>query len=283
MGLSQRERLQSSAEQVYHVALERLFRPRLMYRLEEVLEANKANPGFIYEALKVYLMVGGVERTDRELVVSWMRNDWADNLYPGAANADGRKALEERTGRDARSRGAATSRWSSPTAPLVEECRRILARLSVARTRLPAAQVAGRQASAAGLGRRPSTAGPDFATVFESAAGDTIESIGVPGFFTYAGFQQAFIDKLPTIADQLQRDNWVLGDAGKLSAITSQFDNLTRDLLNLYAGISSPPGSRRSSKLRMRPLNVGKPKYDALNAAAGIDLADPAVDRIDPG
>ena len=58
-GLSQRDRLQSSAEQVYHVGLERLFRPRLIYRLEEVLEANKSNPPIIYEALKVYLMIGG--------------------------------------------------------------------------------------------------------------------------------------------------------------------------------------------------------------------------------
>src|SRR5579872_6867707 len=95
LGLSQRERLQTSAEQIYHVGLERLLRPRLMFRLEEVLEANKTKPSYIYEALKVYLMIAGVERTDRELVLNWMRNDWADNLYEGASNAEGRKALEE--------------------------------------------------------------------------------------------------------------------------------------------------------------------------------------------
>src|SRR3954470_1784243 len=38
-GLSQYERLQSSSETAYHLALERMFRPRLIYRLEEVLEA----------------------------------------------------------------------------------------------------------------------------------------------------------------------------------------------------------------------------------------------------
>src|SRR3984957_9080233 len=94
-GLSQRERLQSSAEQVYHIGLERLLRPRLVYRMEEVLEANKSNPGFIYEGLKVYLMIGGAKAINRDLVVSWMRNDWNDNLYPGAGNAAGRKALED--------------------------------------------------------------------------------------------------------------------------------------------------------------------------------------------
>ena len=43
------------------------------------------------------------------------------------------------------------------------------------------------------------------------------------------------IEKLPTISDQLQRDSWVLGDVGKLEVIKSQFDNLTRDLIALYA------------------------------------------------
>ena len=27
--------------------------------------------------------------------MAWMRSDWADNLFPGAANARGRQALEE--------------------------------------------------------------------------------------------------------------------------------------------------------------------------------------------
>ena len=65
-GLSQRDRLQSSSESAYHIALERLFRSRLLYRMEEVLEANRNNPSFIYEALKVYLMLGGLQRADRE-------------------------------------------------------------------------------------------------------------------------------------------------------------------------------------------------------------------------
>src|SRR5690606_21632954 len=53
-GLSQRERLQSSSDSAYAIALERMFRPRLAFRLEEVLEANRNNASFLYEALKVY-------------------------------------------------------------------------------------------------------------------------------------------------------------------------------------------------------------------------------------
>ena len=72
-GLSQRARLQSSSETAYHTALERLFRPRLLYRLEEQLNARITDAGFVYEALKVYMMLGGLHPPDHELIKSWMQ------------------------------------------------------------------------------------------------------------------------------------------------------------------------------------------------------------------
>ena len=74
-----------------------MFRPRLAFRMEEVLEANRNNPSFLYEALKVYLMLGGRAEAplDRNLVVGWFRRDWAENLYPGAGFARGRQLLED--------------------------------------------------------------------------------------------------------------------------------------------------------------------------------------------
>ena len=130
-GLSQRERLQSASEAAYHTALERLFRPRLLYRLEEQLDARIAEPAFVYEALKVYLMLGGQQPPDRELIKSWMQRDWADNLYPGATNAEGRRLLEEHL--------AAMFDLETEQPPLVEldgrlieEAQKTLARLSVA-------------------------------------------------------------------------------------------------------------------------------------------------------
>ncbi|MBL8589717.1 MAG: type VI secretion system membrane subunit TssM, partial [Methylobacteriaceae bacterium] len=81
-GLSQRDRLRSSSEEAYRIGLERLFRPRLIYRLEEQFEQNRTNTGFLYEALKVYLMLGGQRPPDHALILGWMQRDWADNLYP---------------------------------------------------------------------------------------------------------------------------------------------------------------------------------------------------------
>ncbi len=268
-GLSQRERLQNSAEQVYHVSLERMFRPRLMFRLEEVLNAatdpKKSNPGAIYEALKVYLMIAGVERADRDLIVSWMRNDFAD-LYPGAPNADGRKALEGELVAMLDLEGG-DEPLVEPNWGLIEECRRILARLSIADRAYQLLKSQARQSIAQDW-VAAHHGGPDFATAFEAAPGVDVEKIFVPGFYTYAGFQRAFIEKLPTIAEQLQRDNWVLGDIGKLEAITKQYDNLVRNLLDTYSRDFVAVWIQTLGKLRIRPLNAGKPRYEALNAAA---------------
>jgi len=65
-GLSQHPRLLSVSNAAYHTALERMFRPRLLYRLEEQLNARLSEPAFVYEALKVYLMLGGQHPPDRD-------------------------------------------------------------------------------------------------------------------------------------------------------------------------------------------------------------------------
>ena len=60
----------------------RCSRPRLLFRLEEQLDVKVNDPGFLYEALKVYLMLGGQHPSDRELIKSWMRRDWAEESLP---------------------------------------------------------------------------------------------------------------------------------------------------------------------------------------------------------
>src|SRR6185369_4008698 len=56
-GLSQRPRLNELARAAYDRALYRLFRPRLMYRMEEQLRANLSDPVFLTNALPIYLMM----------------------------------------------------------------------------------------------------------------------------------------------------------------------------------------------------------------------------------
>jgi len=262
-GLSQRERLQSSSETEYRIALERMFRSRLIFRLEEQLDAQAPEPGFVYEALKVYLMLGGQQPADRELIKSWMRRDWAENLYPGASNAEGRKALEEHL-------DAMLDLESGPPlidldGRLIEESQKALARLSVAE-RAYALLKSQARTSNAGDWVAAQKGGPDATRVFETPGDPTLESVRVPEFFTYFGFQHDFIERLGDIADRIKRDRWVLGAAGEQAALAAQYNNLPDDLLGLYTRDFKAAWQDALSKLRLRKMTGDKPQYIALSA-----------------
>jgi len=265
-GLSQHERLHSSSENVYRVALERMFRPRLMFRLEELLEANRTVPGFLYEALKVYLMLGGQQPVDRELVLSWLRRDWSDNLYPGAGNVNGRKALEEHL-TAMLDLEAGEEPLFTLHGPLIEETQKTLARLSVGQR---AYELLKSQARSSSLPDwvPARQGGPDFALVFEAVGGQDLETIRVPGFFTYAGFQRGFVDRLGEVAELVKRERWVLGAVGEQTAVTAQYDALGQTLLDLYTREFIAAWRAALARLQLRRLTADKPKYINLGAAA---------------
>jgi type VI secretion system protein ImpL len=265
-GLSQRERLQSSAEQVYHIGLERLFRPRLVFRMEEVLEANRSNPGFVYEALKVYLMIGGAQPINRDLVVRWMRNDWNDNLYPGPGNANGRQALEDELNALLDLEGGDEPLFTLNSG-LVSECQQILSRLGVAERAYQLLKSEA-QTPTAGDWVASQKGGFDAANVFEADRGQSLDTVSVPAFFTYSGFQDKFLAKLGDLAERMRRDRWVLGDAGQQAALSQQYDNFASNLLDRYGNEFILAWRNALAKLRMKKLLADKPKYQALRAVS---------------
>lgn len=265
-GLSQRDRLQSSSQTAYHTALERLFRPRLLYRLEEQLNARITDGGFVYEALKVYLMLGGLHPPDKALIKSWMQRDWADNLYPGPTNSEGRKLLEEHLD--------AMFDLETEDPPLVEldghlvlEAQKTLARLSVAQRAYELLKSEARSATADDwvVARK---GGIDVANVFESSKGQPLDQIIVPAFFTYRGFHERFMAKLGDLAERMKQDRWVLGEPGQESALNQQYENLANNLLDLYGNGFISAWREALSSIKMKKLLGDKPKYQALRAVS---------------
>jgi type VI secretion system protein ImpL len=266
-GLSQRERLTSASDSAYRLGLERLLRPRLLYRLEEVLDNHRDEPGYIYEALKVYMMLGGLHSVDRELVLSWERQDWEDELYQGAGpQAAGRKALEEHliAMLDLEGNGEVLVE-ASPV--VVEESQKALARLSVSERAYQLLKSQARQLNvhdwvAARAG------GVDFDRVFEGVGGVDLNSIRVPGFFTYSGFQQAFLGQLPGIAERVAKERWVLGKFADESLIADQYKTLPNELLEIYTSDFVGAWRDALAKLQIKRLTADKPRYVALGAAS---------------
>lgn len=265
-GLSQRDRLESASISAYRIALERTFRSRLILRLEKQIERSINNPVFVYEALKVYLMLGGLAPTDNEFVVAWMRGDWAENLYPGSGNADGRTELEQHLVAmlDLQSGHKPQITLNQP---LVDQGQKTLARMSVAER---AYALLKSQARTGPYEDWIVTlrGGPDTARVFENAKGEDLDELRVPRFFTYVGFHSLFLDQLADIADQIKTERWVLGKAGEQAAIDEQYKTLLPDLLDIYRKEFIAAWDETLAKLRLRPLSADRPKYIALSAAS---------------
>ncbi|QGM47263.1 type VI secretion system membrane subunit TssM [Methylocystis heyeri] len=264
-GLSQRERLAAASAQAYRMGLERLLRPRLLYRLEEAIDSHRDDPGYIYGALKVYQMLGGLHRVDRGLVLAWEQQDWAKEIYPGSgAQAQGRAALEEHllAMLDMADDGPMMIE-ASPA--FIEENQKILAQLSVSQR---AYHLLRSQAS--GLGIPDWTAsragGAEFERVFETASEP--DGARVPGFYTYAGFQKGLLQRLPGIAKDVESERWALGKFADQAIIADQYKTLPNDILNLYAGDFVKTWRDALGRLQMKRLTADKPRYVALAAAA---------------
>jgi type VI secretion system protein ImpL len=265
-GLSQRSRLESASEEAYHAALERLFRPRLILRLEQQIEANLNDPNFVYEALKVYLMLGGKAPLDPELIMAWHQRDWEQNVFPGAAFAEGRQILlghlEAMMDLD-----NGSEPLLSLNGPLVEEAQRSLARLSVAER---AYALLRSQSRALPLEDWSPAArgGPDVSFVFETVDGAELESVIVPAFYTYNGFHQGLLDNIMGVADQLESERWILGTAGAQSAVDEQYASVVPDVLRLYTADFTAIWQAALNNLRFRSMTADKPQYLVLNAAS---------------
>ena len=80
LGLSQYDKLGRAARTVYRHALERVLLPRLIWRMEAQIRGNLARPDFVYEATRVYLMLGSAGPLDPGLVKAWMTSGLGGSL-----------------------------------------------------------------------------------------------------------------------------------------------------------------------------------------------------------
>ncbi len=265
-GLSQKARLESTAVRAYATGLERMLRPRLLYRLEEQLEANRTNPSFLHDGLKAYLMLGGLHAIDRGFLLGWLRRDWETHLYPGATASSGRKLLEDHV-----VAMLDLARGEPPVVTLngslAADAQATLARLSLSerayellRSAAATSDVPDWTATLAG--------GPDSTAVFDGATGAPLDTVRIPGFYTYAGFRRALMERLPGITDQLKANRWVLGDAGEQSTVEAQYSTLQVDVVDIYARDFAKTWRAALDKLKLKRLNADKPKYLALGAAS---------------
>jgi type VI secretion system protein ImpL len=223
LGLSQEERLVQESQLAYRRVLNRVFLPRLLARVEGQLRAGLQRPDFLYEATRVYLMLGRQGPLDRGLVSEWFRLDW-EQIYPGAVNAPGREALMRHL--------TALLATDFPAYPvdgaLVDAARRVISRVPLSE------RVFVRWRAMAGDARpwRPADAlGAAGQRYFARASGRPLTE-GVPGAFTVEGLHRVLLPNLPRAVLEAAGEAWVMGpEAGA----TGDPQRLEADVLALYA------------------------------------------------
>jgi type VI secretion system protein ImpL len=227
-GLYQGHKLRSGAIDAYVRALNSLLLPRLLSRLEVQMQQHLDQPDFLYEALKVYLMLGREGPLDRGLVEQWTDADFAAT-FPGDDGAPIRQQLSDHV----KALVQYPLEKAELNGPLVAQVRGIL-------TREPLAEyIYNQMIHSAPVQELPAwtvadNAGPSGSRVFALRDGKPLNS-GIPGIFTWEGYHRIFLPLLPAATKNASEASWVLGRPEvSAAASVAEMNELHRAILGEY-------------------------------------------------
>ena len=222
-GLYQGKILGNQASQTYSAAINEHLLPRILLRLEEQMQANMDNSDFLYEALKVYLMLGNQGPMNQALVREWMSVDWSVAFATNESEELDIHliALLSRPIDDIALNG-----------PMVEQIQGILSEMPLAQ-RAYNGIVNSPRASGMAEWRLTDIGGPAVSRVIVRSSGKPLKD-GVAGIFTHEGFKTVFLEEAVDVVERVQRDSWVLGPVGISEQSETALSTLSRDVLDLY-------------------------------------------------
>ena len=262
-GLYQGDKLGDGAIVAYRRLLRTTLLPRIVANLEDALRRGDANnQDFLYETLRVYLMLGERRHFDAASVQAWVEFDWRRAL-PDANEAQRQALLEHAAAlledgdeADPVALDAALVAQARLTLAGMPLPQRIYNRLKrqVAATRLPEFSVNG------ALGR-------DGSSLFARSSGAPL-SRGVGGMFSLAGYRKVLEQSWQSVAE-VARDNWVLDRQEAPGA--AGVDALRTQVLQLYFADYIGQWDGFLADLKLAPLNSLDQAARVSAALAGAD------------
>jgi type VI secretion system protein ImpL len=226
-GFFQYPKLGAATRVLYRHALERILLPRLVWRLELQIRGNMNRPEFLYEATRVYLMIGGAGPLDRSLVRGWMRLDW-QGLYPDDQTGGFQESLLGHLD--------ALLAKPLPSVPLdgglVARARETFVKVSPAQRAYSRIQLSAAAQRLAPW--RPSEVlGAAGIPLFMRTSGRPL-SEGVAGLFTVEGFHTFLRPRLNAAARAIAAESWVIGQLTNIDTGDAQMRTLESDIIRLY-------------------------------------------------
>ncbi len=266
LGLSQEEKLGPQAERAYLRALKQAFLPRLLFRLEEQLKENWDNTEFLYEGLKVYLMLGTTEHFDPATIRAWMAFDWEQNL-PRSVSSEQRQQLQGHL--DALLTQGPIEPPLPPDKGLIRQARAKLKQVPLAE-RIYARLKGTPEFDTLPAFRVSEAVGPQASRVFTRASGKPL-SEGVEGLYTYRGYR-IFLAKSEVVVDRLLEESWVLGEGTEITKAPDEArQHLAQRLRELYLEDYRQHWEALLGDLEITPLSEFEQAVELVNALAGPD------------
>ncbi len=261
-GLYQGDYIGNEAALTYRNALNQMLLPRLLLKLERQLQGNLNNPDFLFEGLKVYMMLGLQGPMNETLVTGWMRADWAQT-YPGEGNAKLREALMAHL----------TTMINQPMreialhGPMVAQIQTLLAETPVSE-RIYSSIINSPPAKALPAWRILEEGGPLTSRVIIRPSGEPL-SEGVEGIFTKNGFYSVFLPAALDVAEQLKSENWVLGERGEDLSDPNALTRIARDVLDLYYTDYIDAYEGVLGDIDIKPMGAVSEVVNTLNVLSG--------------
>jgi len=211
-GLYQGKRLGAKARAAYQRLLNTVFLPRLMLRLEEQLNAGADHPDYLFEGLKVYLMLREQAQFDAATILTWISLDWDKN-----PPRDFTEAHLQQMNEHLQTLLAA----GPPVLPMALD-EPLIAAVRARLRRIPLAERAYSRLKRANLGSNETPAfriteagGVDTPVVLSRRSGQPLNA-GIDGFFTYAGFHEHFFPQSQVLSRELAAERWIVGEEADL-------------------------------------------------------------------
>lgn len=228
-GLYQGDKLGEASVSLYEKLLKEVFLPGLMLRIEQQLQNNANNTDYLYEALKVYLMLAYPEHYNPDAIRAWITLDWKHNL-PLEVTNEQRQALRDHldallTFRPTPLPRPLNTKLIAGTRDLLENtptAKRLYARLSLDLSNVDVPDF-----------RVSEKAGRDATLVLSSKSGNSLTK-GVPGLFTCAGYRDIFLKYLDPLINQYSEENWVIGSTKQKKLSVVELKELRENVLKLY-------------------------------------------------
>ena len=210
-GLYQGEKMGQEARRAYVRMLHNLLLPQLIYRAEDRLRHSADAPEFLYETLKVYLMMERPRRFDAETVDLWYQLD-LERFPPDGLTLDEREALALHV-------QALANNLDVPVPYeldeyLIADTRTVLRAVPMARRVLQRLEIEAEYSRNVRPFRVSEHAGPQADLVFQRVSGRSLDE-GINGLYTYAGYHNILRPELRSIVTELLGETWVLADEAR--------------------------------------------------------------------